>query len=374
MEDVINMKSDVQRNATTTGWKAQMLSFYQSLVIFLGFILRILKEFFKKTGDVAAKTNEQTKSKATNGTNRLRSAGEIQVEDSQEEVSEISQHTVVDLPPHSEQISTETNPSVISIPTEPSKPDIGAFPLPVLAKSILQNILEPSNEQSKNTLVIKNLPFKFKVSDLEKLLNEHQGKLKNVRLLRDDSGKFTGMAFIRCASKEDAQRIILNMHGMEVGGRNIQVEFKSKKQKKKNGKLNMSSDSMSSSSDELPNNRIRINTDNNDPRISNILTPVNSVHVQPPRIAPQSAGNKLSVSAEHLFDEKQLKKAPQHRRKSASNFESMSNSYTHSAVTRIHFPILEKGPSIRPIRQPFGPDNISNGFSNEYKKSRTANQ
>jgi len=373
MEDVIN----IQRNATT-GWKAQVVSLYQSLIIFLGFILRILQEFFKKTGDAAAKSNEHTKSKATNGGDRLRSAGEIQVEDSQEEVSEISQHTVVDLPPHSEQVSTETIPSVISISTEPSKQDLGAVPLPVLAKpipeqSILQNTLEPSNDQSKNTLVIKNLPFKFKVSDLEKLLNEHQGKLKNVRLLRDDSGKFTGMAFIRCASKEDAQRIILNMHGMDVGGRNIQVEFKSKKQKKKNGKLNMSSDSMSSSSDELPNNRIRISTDNNDPRISNILPPVtfNSVHVQPPRITPQSAGNKLSVSAEHVFDEKQLKKAPQHRRKSASNFESIPNSYTHSAVTRIHLPI---GPSIRPIRQPFGPDHLSNGFSTEYKKSRTVNQ
>jgi len=138
----------------------------------------------------------------------------------------------------------------------------------------------------------------------------------------------------------------------------------------------MSSDSMSSSSDELPNNRIRISTDNNDPRISNILPPVtfNSAHVQPPRITPQSAGNKLSVSAEHVIDEKQLKKAPQHRRKSASNFDSIPNSYTHSAVTRIHHPILERGPNIRPIRQPFGPDNFSNGFSTEYKKSRTVNQ
>jgi len=139
----------------------------------------------------------------------------------------------------------------------------------------------------------------------------------------------------------------------------------------------MSTDSMNSSSDELPNNRIRISADNyNDIRISNPLPPVNfnHVNVQPPRITPQSAGNKLSVSAEHVFDEKQLKKAPQHRRKSASNFDSIPNSYTHSAVTRIHHPILERGPNIRPIRQPFGPDNFSNGFSTEYKKSRTVNQ
>jgi len=368
MEIPINIKNE-QKSA---GWnlKSQMSSFYQSWVLgFFFFILKLLQEFFN-----TARNACQTKSKNNAASEvvdvRLRSAGEIQVEDIQEEVPEISQqHTVVDLPP--KQASTEIIPSVV---TEPPKEDLPVPQEPVVTN---QNTLEPSIEQSKNTLVIKNLPFKFKVSDLEKLLNEHQGKLKNVRLLRDDSGKFTGMAFIRCASKEDAQRLILNMNGMEVGGRNIQVEFKSKKQRKK-GKLNLSSDSMSSSSDELPSsvNRIRISTDNNDPRATihpSTSSNFSPVHVQPPRLTPQSGG-KLSISAEHIFDEKQLKKsAQQHRRKSASNFDSIPNSYAHSAVTRIHqVPSLEKtGTSIRPSRQPLGPDGKTNGFSSEYKKTRT---
>ena len=53
--------------------------------------------------------------------------------------------------------------------------------------------------------------------------------------MRDNAGRFTGIAFIRCPSKEEAGRLIQAMNNLDIGGRNIQVEFKKKKTKKKLG-------------------------------------------------------------------------------------------------------------------------------------------
>jgi len=276
------MQDDVQRNR---GWKAQIMSYYQSWVAFTlacyFFVLRGLQEFFK-SGEILKEKTTISVCEAPKQTN-LRSAGEIRVEDSKEEPG----HTVVDLQPP----STVSAPPVI--PSEPTKP------------------LEPSSDQSKNTLVIKNLPFKFKLTDLEKLLSEYPVKVKNVRLLRDESGKFTGMAFIRCGGKEDAQILITKMNNLDISGRAVQVEFKTKNKKKK--KLNASSDSMSSSSSEWEEKPAKL-----------------------------------------------LEELKPFRRKSTSD-------YIHSAVSRIH---AEKC-LIRPIRQPLAPDGKTNGFSVDYRRSRT---
>lgn len=99
---------------------------------------------------------------------------------------------------------------------------------------------EPGPDQTKNTIVIKNLPFKFKQTDLDTLLNDHQAHPKNVRLMRDSQGRFTGIAFIRCPSKDEASRLILSMNNLDIGGRAIQVDFKQKK--RKGSKLNSSTD------------------------------------------------------------------------------------------------------------------------------------
>ncbi len=63
--------------------------------------------------------------------------------------------------------------------------------------------------------------------------------------MRDNAGRFTGIAFIRCPSKEEAGRLIQSMNNLDIGGRNIQVEFKKKKQKKGS----KSDNGMSSASD-----------------------------------------------------------------------------------------------------------------------------
>jgi len=92
---------------------------------------------------------------------------------------------------------------------------------------------EPGVDQTKNTIVIKNLPFKFKQSDLDSLLSDHGAHPKNVRMNRDSAGRFTGIVFLRCPSKEEAGRLIISMNNLDIGGRMIQVDFKQKKKKNK---------------------------------------------------------------------------------------------------------------------------------------------
>jgi len=237
-----------------------------------------------------------------------------------------------------------------------------------------ENTAEPSDDQSKNTLVIKNLPFKFKPVDLDKLLSDYQSKPKNVRLLRDDTGRFSGMAFIRCASKEEAQRMISTMNGLDIGGRNIQVEFKLKKKKSK-GKLDSSSDSVNSS-DELPGLRLRISSEvNNEPviKVNDIPAPV----VVQTQNAQSTRSNKLSQSAEHLMTETKqalpLKKAAfQPRRKSTSNAYEPNHLYVNSVISKLHRPDAVNQSNTRPTRQPIGPDG-TNGFSLAYRRSRGQN-
>jgi len=336
MEHQVNMQhEDDALQRSQLGWKAQVISFY--------------KKFFK-----SGNGNDLKKSKDAASPGRLRVAGEHEVEQAAEkDSSELSEHTVVDLaqPP--------AGPAVL--PTLPDRET------PVEASAKPANLLpvEPTADQSKNTLVIKNLPFKFKLADLEKLLSDREAKAKNVRLLRDDSGKFTGMAFVRCASKDDAQKLISSMHGLDISGRSIQVEFKTKKQKKNRKLLTMSSESCSSS-DELPAvNRLRVSSSDQGNNTNTTPAIVPAPQPQPPQVAPpqQQKFNKLSVSAEHNFEEKQ-RKQPQPSSKRRS---SCIDTYTHSAVHKIH---SIGAPVNRPVRQPYGPDGKTNGFSTEYKKSR----
>jgi len=331
MEHPVNVQhEDDALQRSHVGWKAQVLSLY--------------KKFFK-----SANGDDLKKPKAVVTPGRLRAAGEHEVEKAAEtDSSDLSEHTVVDLvrPP-------SAGPSLPTPPVAPSSVD----GISTAATVSRQAVLEPTSEHSKNTLVIKNLPFKFKLIDLEKLLSEHDAKSKNVRLLRDDNGKFTGMAFIRCASKEDAQKLISSMHGLEIAGRNIQVEFKTKKQKKK-GKLNQSTDSLNSSSDELPVDKMRISADH-----ANLNNNTTVIPPQPTTIPAPPKINKLSVSAEHSFPEEKAKKQVQPGRR-----KSTCENYAHSAVQKIH---IIGGPNIRPARQPNGPDGKTNGFSSDYRKTRS---
>jgi len=298
-------------------------------------------------------------------------------------------HSVEDFPSLHESLA----PSSSTSSNDSHAVDIPQTEAPSSAASLEQaapsSTLEPSMEQSKNTLVIKNLPFKFRPQDLDTLLQDHQANPKNVRLLRDDSGKFTGMAFIRCPSKEEAQRLITGMDNLDIGGRNIQVEFKLKKKKK--NKLGDSSNSLTSSgewsldqsgerslgnSTERPLERsLERNLGRSVDRSIERSAEHNFFRNQAQ--AP-STRSKLSTSAEHKITDKHLKTQPEpsqlamQRRKSFSavNLPRKDEHPLYSRSVLARSGNGEQLCGIRPIRQPIGPDGKSNGFNEEYRKSR----
>lgn len=256
---------------------------------------------------------------------------------------------------------------------------------------------EPGLEDSKNTLVIKNLPFKFTKPELDQLLNAHQAKSKNVRMLRDGSGRFTGIAFIRCPSKEEAGRLIIGMNNLDIGGRSIQVEFKKKKKKgtpTKNGVAPSATAPVVA------------------PYAAQVYHPS---QVPPPGfqgrsyisasgnlrtsggVMPLRSSNMLTSSASSVEDEEYLNHLPYGRRRSlASSTSSVDDeeylprrlgtstedanrhSFPHSRLSLSSSGGVQNPrfamPNVRPVRQPYGPDGKSNGFSNEYRRARTTVQ
>jgi len=298
-----------------------------------------------------------------------------------------------------------------------------APPTPIVQKPEDEDIskkiaeIEPGADESKNTLVIKNLPFKFKQTDLDKILEDHQAQPKNVRLLRDSAGRFTGIAFIRCPSKEEAARLILSMDGLDINGRAIQVEFKKRKSKKKQmqqdlrsstGSLQSSdeSDHLSTSMEELPARRLAFSdqvgemvplptsTTNQDRAVAN------SAKEQQQRQPP---ARRLSTSAEHTITaDKLVKRSTQQqqnlfanfqRRKSMSVVEGKGLVASSNAYVNPNRRSIEESANgarsltnsdasnnwrssavggIKPVRQPIGPDGKTKGFSLEYRQSRTS--
>jgi len=359
-----------------SGHPSWLVSLYQSVFHFILGLLNVFQELFKH-GDkesMPSTAEEEVGDSLISGSGRIAAAGELEetvlqnVKETQiSDTNAKPDHTVVDLP------SVESNGSTEKLQDSPTT--VQQTATPAFAYPSAYTPVEPSVDQSKNTLVIKNLPFKYKPVDLEALLAEHQTKPKNVRLLRDDAGRFSGMAFIRCVSKEEAQRLIFNMNELDIGGRNIQVEFKMKKKKKGGNSLRTSSEdassSLNSSYDELPSvNRLRVSADN----VLSDKVPVPApAQIQPAQqeTTRSSGPRKLAVSAEHNFSDK-FRKPPQMRRKSTSAVLDSAPAYAHSALSRIHPALAQAsaGPSIRPIRQPLGPDGKTNGFSVEYRKLR----
>jgi RNA recognition motif-containing protein len=261
-----------------------------------------------------------------------------------------------------------------------------------------QGLPEPGQEDSKNTLVIKNLPFKFTKPELDQLLSTHQAKSKNVRMLRDGSGRFTGIAFIRCPSKEEAGRLIIGMNNLDIGGRSIQVEFK--KKKKKNATPAKKEGGIAPSATTAPVG-------------PPMVTYPPQGYYPPPEFqgrsyisasgnlrtsgggVPLRSSNMLTSSASSVEDEEYLAHMPYGRRRSlASSTSSVDDekylsastddatnrqtyAYPHSRLSLsssggVQNPRFSALPNIRPVRQPIGPDGKSIGFSNEYRRTRTA--
>jgi len=264
---------------------------------------------------------------------------------------------------------------------------------------------EPAVDESKNTLVIKNLPFKFTKPELDQLLITYQAKAKNVRMLRDGSGRFTGIAFIRCPSKEEAGRLITAMNNLDIAGRGIQVEFKKKKKKTKKPEPGMapSATSMQPPMTVMPQQGY--------PSMM-VYPPVSQYQPYPmpqeakrafltasapvPRTSGlRTSGGFLVSSTSSVEDEEYLSHIPYNQRRRMSlnsstssvddedymprslhaSVDDVNHAYPHSRLSLsssggVSNPKFAM-PSVRPVRQPRGPDQ-SNGFSGEYRKSRNS--
>jgi RNA recognition motif-containing protein len=269
------------------------------------------------------------------------------------------------------------------------------------------NLPEPAADETKNTLVIKNLPFKFKQADLEKILNTYEAKPKNVRLMRDSAGRFTGIAFIRCPTKEAAGKLIILMNGLEVQGRAIQVEFKKRKAKKR---LSASTDAANASSDEDVKSPISSLASSAEHSFSeDIREPVPPAPKEEKMELPLADVPRLDVgttNAKKETAETRLRKlavsAQQPRTSSLKKVDLRTSGYfegetspklerrrlsicsAEDAPVYSRFPrsaiqrpigtsastVSNNRPIILPIRQPVGPDGRTNGFSLEYKSSR----
>ena len=217
----------------------------------------------------------------------------------------------------------------------------------------------PAIDQTKNTLVIKNLPFKYSKQELDSLLTEYKTNPKNVRMMKDDQNRFTGIAFIRCPSQEEAARLILAMHNLDIGGRNIQVEFKKRRKKK-------GTESSSDTEAVMP---------------TPLAKPVEATPPSDPKSAfkrrPSLPSAQMPSWAQQ-YQERPSVTAPARpsfldRRRSIAVTDEYQYRYPYrfnfsdSTAWNSHQPV----PGIQPIRQPNGPDNKSAGFYTAYRLSRT---
>jgi RNA recognition motif-containing protein len=264
---------------------------------------------------------------------------------------------------------------------------------------------EPGVDESKNTLVIKNLPFKFTKPELDQLLITHQAKAKNVRMLRDGSGRFTGIAFIRCPSKEEAGRLITGMNNLDIAGRGIQVEFKKKKKKTKKPEPGMAPSATTMPPMTVmpqqgypammvypPVTQFQPYAMSQDSKRAYLTASAPALRTSGLRT---SGGGYLVSSTSSVEDEEYLSHIPYNQRRRMSLNSSTSSvddedyipRSLHTSVDDVNQPyphsrlsLSSSGgisnpkfamPSVRPVRQPRGPDQ-TNGFSGEYRKSRNS--
>ena len=89
---------------------------------------------------------------------------------------------------------------------------------------------DPSTPLQPNViLVIKNLPYNMKQATLLQILACFpEQKPDDVSFHHDSAGLFRGMAFVKYCSLPDAVFVFEHLNGIDVGGRQIKIEYKRK--------------------------------------------------------------------------------------------------------------------------------------------------
>lgn len=77
---------------------------------------------------------------------------------------------------------------------------------------------------SKTRLFVGSLPYKYTESELLKLF-VREGKVIDVRIIRNKWGRSRGMGYVQFENEIDAQNAKNNIHGMAVGDLKIIVDF-----------------------------------------------------------------------------------------------------------------------------------------------------
>ena len=77
---------------------------------------------------------------------------------------------------------------------------------------------------SKTRLFVGSLPYKYSESELLKLF-VREGKVIDVRIIKNPWGRSRGMGYVEFENQEDAIRAKENIHGILIGDLKIIVDF-----------------------------------------------------------------------------------------------------------------------------------------------------
>jgi len=93
-----------------------------------------------------------------------------------------------------------------------------------------------NREESKTTLFVANLPFKFNDDDFGKVFSDHSLKFKSAHVVKKRNGLSKGYGFAEFENEADQQKALNEVHGKIVDGRDLSVKVALTDNREDNGK------------------------------------------------------------------------------------------------------------------------------------------
>jgi RNA recognition motif. (a.k.a. RRM, RBD, or RNP domain) len=76
-----------------------------------------------------------------------------------------------------------------------------------------------------NKVLAQNLSFSVTEDDLKEFFLENKVRAIKVMIMKNERGQSTGMAIIEFSSNQDADYVVKNLSGTDVGGRQVNFKF-----------------------------------------------------------------------------------------------------------------------------------------------------